>query len=462
MNHIPVSPRRNSLAAMMITFTALALAPAEARAQEATDSLRVELARLAALVDSLGREVARLRAEGREPEADEALTDLRAAAAAAGGGRGDDPAPEDQAFVGRQRSLQALNPEISVNADVLAHVNPDDRDADNFVPREFEISLISALDPYSRAALFISRHGEGPEVVPFGGEGAHGPEEEGEDAHGAGFAIEEGYVEWVALPGGLGLKLGRFQQQLTSLNRWHSHALPFQSRSLPHLAFVGEEALAQTGASITWLAPLGGGAAGTYEATFEMTRSENEALWGEAASPSYLTRVNGFWQFGSTVDFELGGAWVAGHFVDEDGSFGRDLYSAEMAFNWVPPARALRRGLTVRAGLMRLAGLEEHEEDPLAPEPDEDRDGVSGFWSMADVRLSERWLVGARLDRARSPFEPDVTQWLVSPTLTWWQSEFVRIRAEYDFLSGIEGGDGSGMFILQATFAMGPHKHATY
>jgi hypothetical protein len=55
-----------------------------------------------------------------------------------------------------------------------------------------------------------------------------------------------------------------------------------------------------------------------------------------------------------------------------------------------------------------------------------------------------------------------VTQWLVSPTLTWWQSEFVRIRAEYDFLSGIEGGDGSGMFILQATFAMGPHKHATY
>jgi hypothetical protein len=111
---------------------------------------------------------------------------------------------------------------------------------------------------------------------------------------------------------------------------------------------------------------------------------------------------------------------------------------------------------------MRLAGLEERDEDPLAPEPDEDRDAVSGFWSMADVRLSERWLVGARLDGARSPFEPDVTQWLVSPTLTWWQSEFVRIRAEYDFLSGIEGGDGSGMFILQATFAMGPHKHATY
>jgi hypothetical protein len=113
----------------------------------------------------------------------------------------------------------------------------------------------------------------------------------------------------------------------------------------------------------------------------------------------------------------------------------------------------------VRAGLMRLSGLEEHQE---AGDPASDADAVSGFWSMAEVRVGESWLVGGRLDRATNPLEPEVRQWLVAPTLTWWQSEFVRLRAEYDFLSGVEGGDGSGMFILQVTFAMGPHKHATY
>lgn len=87
---------------------------------------------------------------------------------------------------------------------------------------------------------------------------------------------------------------------------------------------------------------------------------------------------------------------------------------------------------------------------------------AGGFWSMAELRLSPSWLVGARFDRTENPSEPDVTQWLVSPTLTWWQSEFVRVRAEYDFLGGFEDEPRSGMFVLQVTFGMGPHKHETY
>jgi hypothetical protein len=445
--------------AALLALAALLAAPDRATAQEPTDSLRAELARLAAIVDSLSQEVDALRAPGDTAAADPLAALREAATAAAGGDPEPSDEPEEQEFVGRQRSLQALNPEISVNADVMAHLNPDDTDADNFIPREVEISLISALDPYSRAAIFVSRHGPGAEVVPFGGE-AHGHAgEEGEEAHGDSFSVEEGYVEWVGLPGGVGFKLGKFQQQLSTLNRWHSHALPFQSRSLPHLAFVGEEALSQTGAALAWLAPIAGGGYGTYELSFEVTRSDNELLWGAASSPTYLGHVNAFWQVGPSVDFELRGSAMSGHFLDDEGSFDRRLYSTEVAFNWIPPARARQRGLTVRAGLMRLSGLEEHQE---AGDPASDADAVSGFWSMAEVRVGESWLVGGRLDRATNPLEPEVRQWLVAPTLTWWQSEFVRLRAEYDFLSGVEGGDGSGMFILQVTFAMGPHKHATY
>jgi hypothetical protein len=453
----------------MLALVVSAAAPLHASAQEPTDSLRLEVQRLAVLVDSLSREVERLRAEGREPEVDDALARLRAAAEAQADAGGEpDPEDESEAFVGRQRALQALNPEISLNADVMAHVNPGDPDADNFFWREFELSFQSALDPFSRAALFISRHGEGPEVAAFGG--GHGHEAEGEppageegaeeaDAHGGGgFDIEEGFVEWVSLPGGFGFKLGKFFQRFGTLNRWHAHAIPFQSRSLPHLAFIGEEALAQTGASFTWLAPFGGGASGAYEATFEVTRSENEALFGEASSASVLGHVNGFWQLSNAVDFELGGSWLYGHSVHESESFARSLYGVEAAFNWIPPSRSRQTGLTVRGGYMLLDGLDEDAEAVA----ESGRESVGGLWSMAELRLSPSWLVGARFDHVRSPEEPDVTQWLLSPTLTWWQSEFVRVRAEYDLLSGFEEEERSGMFILQVTFAMGPHKHATY
>ncbi|NNF13038.1 MAG: hypothetical protein HKN72_07440 [Gemmatimonadetes bacterium] len=469
--------RRAGLPAMLLAVaTSIAFAtPSRAAAQDPTDTLRLEVERLAALVDSLSREVERLRAEGRDEEAGDALADLRAAAAAAAAaGGGANPASdvsEDQQFVGRQRSLQGLNPEISLNADVFGHLDPDDTDADNFFWREFELSIQSALDPYSRAAVFISRHGVGPEVVPFGGElGGHGHghegEEEGEEGghegeaegHGGeGFEIEEGYVEWVSLPGGLGLKLGKFFQRLTNLNRWHAHALPFQSRSLPHLAFLGEESLAQSGVSVTWLAPFGGGGAGTYEATVEVTRSENEALFGEASSASVLTHLNAFWQLGNSVDFELGGAWLNGHFKDEDASFGRNLYSVEAAFNWIPPERSRRAGLTLRGGYMLLDGLANEEDPMLAGTGD-----ASGLWTMAELRLNTDWLIGARFDRVESPLEPEETQWLFSPTLTWWQSEYVRIRAEYDTLSAFEEEPRTGMFVLQVTFGMGPHRHATY
>jgi hypothetical protein len=423
-----------------------------ASAQTPTDSLAAEVARLRSAVDSLAAELTRLgRAD--QPAAQDELARLRAAAAAAAASTPAEP-EQDQEFVGRQRSLQALNPEISVNADVFGFVNPDDVDADNFTPREFELSLQASLDPFSRAKLFISRHEAGPEVAAFA-EAGHAEEH----AEEGGFDVEEGYVEWVSLPGGLGLKLGKFQQRFGTLNRWHSHALPFQSRSLPHLAYLGEEALAQTGASVSWLVPLGGGAAGTYEVAVEVTRS-GSGLFGESTRPSVLGHVNGFWHLSPAIDLELNGSWINGSYEDETAFLDRDVLGVELAFNWIPPALSRQRGLTVRGGLMVLEGLLPEEDDLTGTvRPD---GHAMGLWSMAEVRLSQSWLVGARFDRAESPHDPDVTQTLLSPTLTWWQSEFVRVRAEYDVLGSFGDNMSTGLFALQVTFAMGPHRHESY
>jgi len=427
----------------------LACAPglaAQAAPAQATDSLRLEIQRMNAVLDSLRREVARLGGQEQPAEPEDPLAKLRAAAQAAAGGQPPPPAPEatqPQQFVGRQRSLQALNPEISLTGDLFAQVVKGSTDRDNFFPREFELSVVSNLDPFSRAKAFLSHHEPGGEIEPFG---TGGPEE------GEALSVEEGYVEWVSLPGGFGLKLGHFYQQFGQLNRWHSHAYPFQGRSLPAIAFIGQEPLGQTGASVRWLVPVGGGA-GTYTLTGEVTRSENENLFGTSSRPSVLGNANGFWVLSDAVDLDLSLSWVNGRYEDEANLFGRNLYGAEASFTWRPPARSLYRGVNVRGGVMVLDGLVAEDGTHLNQQ-------AKGFYTLAEARLGQQWYAGGRYDWTENPQNPDETAWLVSPTLTWWQSEFVRIRGEYDLLG--RGSTRPGRFMLQVTFAMGPHKHENY
>jgi len=418
------------------------------------DSLRAQMARLQAELDSLRAQVESGGVPGPTSAADPAqqqqdeLARLRAAAAAAAGQQAGDADSTDapQEFVGRQRSLQALNPEISVSADLFGAVQEGSAGRDNFVPREFEFAFQSALDPYSRAKIFVGIETPGAEIEPFA---AEGEEEEEEGGH---LGVEEGYVEWVNLPGGLSAKLGKFYQSFGQLNRWHSHALPFQSRSLPHLAFIGEEPLGQTGASVHLLLPFQG--VGTYETTFEVTRSSNGALFGESNRLSYLGHVNGFFEITDAVDLDLGVSGVFGTYESEAGTFDQRLFGVEGALTWTPPGRSLYRGTVVRGGIMFRNPGESSDAAFQAPA------SATGTWVLAETRVGRQWLFGGRFDWVENPEDASDSSWLLGPTLTWWQSEWVRIRAEYAHLN--RTAEATGLFTLQVTLAMGPHKHETY
>jgi hypothetical protein len=452
--------RRRGALAVLVALCAPPLA-AQQQPPAAPDSLRLEVQRLAALVDSLRAEVARLQAAGvtaapAQAQEQDALAKLRAAAAAAAsaGGGGVKPpaekAAEPQEFVGRQRSLQALNPEISVTGDLFGQVIKGRTNHEDFFAREFEIAIQSNLDPFSRAKIFITRHAPGGEITPFD-TGLSGEE-------GTALNVEEGYMEWVKLPLNLGLKVGLFHQQFGMLNRWHSHAYPFQSRDLPNLAFFGEEPLAGTGLSLHYLAPFGGGGAGTYEATVEVTRSQNELLWGTSDRPSVLVNLNGFWQLSASSDLNVALTRVNASYEDVDNLFDRVVYGGEVAFTWRPPSRASYRGFNFHGGVKVVDGLVALD----GTRSPGGKDQAKGYWTMAELRLGYSWLAGARYDWTENPHDPKQTSTLLAPTLTWWQSEFVRVRAEYDLLgrSFMDGHDGR--LFLQVTFSMGPHKHETY
>ena len=105
-----------------VLVAALVVGPCRVHAQdlpsEQLDSLRAELELLRAQLDSLGAVVASGPVSpevGDQEETTDALARLRAAAQAAAGGAAADTAAQTQGaqeFVGRARSLQALNPEI--------------------------------------------------------------------------------------------------------------------------------------------------------------------------------------------------------------------------------------------------------------------------------------------------------------------------------------------------------------
>ncbi|HKJ02989.1 MAG TPA: hypothetical protein VJ997_11055, partial [Longimicrobiales bacterium] len=179
----------------------------------------------------------------------------------------------------------------------------------------------------------------------------------------------------------------------------------------------------------------------------------NEALYGISTRPSLLANLNGFWQLSDATDLDVSASWTGGRYEDENVLLSRNLYAAEMSFTWSPPSRNKYRGLNVRAGVMVLDGLFDADGAPL--------DGTAkGIWTMAETKLNQSWLLGGRFDWTENPQDVAQTAWLVSPTLTWWQSEYVRIRGEYDLLGRSDFKDGR--FLLQATFSMGPHKHETY
>lgn len=451
---------RRRIRGVLLACLALAL-PAVASAQEPVrsvprDSLAARLARLQARVDSLEAVVDSLRAAGRDTtEAVDELAAIRAAAAAAAGGEGAGAASPDTAtggprqFVGRQRNQQALNPEVTVTGEVFGFVNLDAPTEQNVVAREFEFSFQSALDPYTVAKVYVGYHTHGGGIEPFEAHADPADSTAGEPGHGGETAVEEGYLQWRSLPGGFNIMAGRFRQNFSTLNRWHPHALPYQSLPLPYLAFFGEEGLGQSGVSVHWLAPVHG--LGTWEAWTEVTASGNEMLFGESSKLSVLGRVNAFFDLSRSTYFEVGGSYLTGPSHDGSDDFGTWVSGVDFTLSWRPPERSRYREATLRGGVVYGNVATE-----LGPTGD-----AFGAFGSAEYRLGRRLLVGGRYEYTENPLDPTESSWLAGPTLTWWQSEWVRLRLEYDHMDR-PYGDPLRQLVLQTTFAMGPHKHESY
>jgi hypothetical protein len=411
-------------AAACAFLAAAAPLAAQQSTQRQVDSLAAELRSLRARIDSLVLELRRLRtarepAVGRDTAAvQDELAALRAAAAAAAG-----PAPEtsrDSAptRAGGDRNLSQLNPEISATADIRAYAQGEGPQRDNFDAREVEIAFQSALDPFSHTKIFVAL-------------------EEG------GIDVEEGYAYWTGLPFRLRLDVGKVRQQLGELNRWHLHALPETEYPLVLTTYTGEEGLAATGLSL--YRAFGG--LGTHEIWAQVTQGSNEVLYDDGAAPAVLGHLNNFWQLTPATYAQVGVTAAYGTNADVD--LKTTLTGLDFRLTWRPPARALYREWTLRG---ELYGIQK------------ERGGAGetryGAYIGTTYKLGRRWIAGLRADYVESPEGAADIQRQLVPSLTWWQSEWVYLRAQW--LLRNAGGSTTNQLALQAVWAIGPHKHETY
>ena len=109
---------------------------------------------------------------------------------------------------GQISNAKAFNPDIAVIGDFLGaagsnEVNP----SPAMEMHESELALQAIVDPYARADFFFS----------FGENGV---------------ALEEGYITFPAIPGGLLVKVGKMRAAFGKVNTLHNHVLPWTDR--PH------------------------------------------------------------------------------------------------------------------------------------------------------------------------------------------------------------------------------------
>ncbi len=399
------------------------------QAEQRSDSLEQEIRLLKLRLDSL-EQAMRLMGGGEQESAEpvDELAALRAAARAIAPEQPADTTPRQSVM--RSRNLNRLNPEISVTGDMSFNATQPGPIQDNVDLREFSFGFQSPLDPYSNAKVYID----------FGG---------GE------FSLEEAYAYWTGLPGGIRLDIGRFRQQVGELNRWHGHALPETEYPLVVTEFMSEDGLIGNGVGAYWLAPFTSPGGATHELWGQVTVADNEALFDQGRRLSFLGHLNNFWQLNQSTYLQLGGNALYGE--NPDANLETSLFGVDFRVTWRPPEMALFRSFTLRGEGYALR-------QNVGGTTDTRYGGYGGF----EYQASRRLYLGSRFDYVQprgTAGDDGRYMWAFVPKITFWQTEYVFLRAEWQHLSSplLGGGrESTNRFMIQVVWSMGPHKHETY
>jgi hypothetical protein len=284
--------------------------------------------------------------------------------------------------------------------------------------------------------------------------------------------VEEAFLTSMSLPLNLQVKAGTFFTEFGRLNPFHPHAWDFADQPLVNGRFLGPDGLRNPGVRLSWLAPTDNytelffTVQDSQGETAYSFRNEEELFGREAVETRvramedmlYTPRITTSFEVTDETTVLLGASAAFG-----PNSTGRDkdtlIYGLDMFWKW--KSSYASGGFPFVTWQTEVMGRRfEAGEDVDAALPDETMDNW-GTYSQICWGFKKRWVAGLRGDYVNGEEEAvdplGFERWRLSPNLTFYPSEFSKIRLQYNY-DDILGSDSTEHSVfLQFEFLLGSH-----
>jgi len=347
-----------------------------------------------------------------------------------------------------------------------------------FTVQNVELTLSGAVDPYFRAQANI--------VLQL-------------DSGGETFIeLEEAFAETTSLPWNLQAKAGQFFTEFGRLNPQHPHSWAFVDQPLVNGRFFGPDGLRSPGARLSWLVPT----PFYSELFFGVQNSQGGTAYSfrdDHGGAKFLGRVNGSrgvenfsdmlltTRYAASFDLTANQTLLAGvSAAFGPNSSGADtdtqIYGVDLYWKWKSPHA---HGGFPFVSWQTEAMVRRYEAGPYAsvvlqsgpPGPPGGGFPVYvlrptetitdwGLYSQVLWGFKPGWVLGLRGDFVtgdNAPYEKisgkDLSRaerWRISPNLTWYPSEFSKLRLQYNY-DDREGFGVDHSIWLQFEFLLGAH-----
>lgn len=292
--------------------------------------------------------------------------------------------------------------------------------------------------------------------------------------------LEEAFIQTlpgIGLPTGMSIKAGRAFWTLGYLNEHHNHVDDFADRPLPYRAFLNG-AYNDDGVQLSYVLPtnfyseIGGGIFRADDFPFGEADGEDIGAWSAYARVGGDISDNQSWRAGGYI---LSGEAAGERTTNEDvvtfiGD--TDLYFADVRYTWAPTGNARQQEVTLQGEYFWRNEDGTYEDTDAATGTVNYDESSSGWYAQAVYKFLPQWRVGARYSQLESADTPlalagsaldaeghDPVSY--SAMLDWTNSEFSRIRLQYNY-EELANDQDDNQFTVQYIMSLGAHGAHKY
>lgn len=348
------------------------------------------------------------------------------------------------------RSPVSFNPDIAVVTDALGSFSTrrSNNALNRFDIREAELDIRAAVHPNADGVLILAFERDVENPVFAGDEAAEGPE--------GGVSVEEAYIflHDFGVPN-LTAKLGRYHLRFGRQNVLHAHDLPTSDPPFVNQAFLAPEALVDSGLSLSYVVPpkyVGGQYIEVIGEVLagEGAGAESPTLRGDVSVDSPAFNVHALWNtdIARNWNMEIGGTFLHGQ-ASDDNDQDVNLYGGDFTLIHTDPTGGFFNQLFQAEAIYG----DTYDEDGA-------QQHAFGAYLLGQQQLTRDWYAGVRFDYTQNPNGDDDEAWGVSPYVSFYWSEFLRFRVEYQHKDGDVPSEDNVYF--QATWIFGAHPPHPY